>query len=727
MRKPHDINPVLSRRAILRAALATGGGLMLSGMIPGLPGARAQSGSAFTPNAFIRIDRNGAITFIMRHVEMGQGIYTGIAMLLAEELEVSLDKVRLEAAPANASYIDKSAGEEVTGGSASTRDSWVPLRQAGAAARIMLIQAASTRWSVPASTCVARDGAVLHPESSRRLDYGALADDAAHQKIPDPVPLKNPSQFQLIGTSPQRMDTHAKSNGTACFGMDVRVEGMKTGRIMACPVKGGRLKGFDREAALKTPGVTDIVTLPDAIAVIGDHSWAAISGMKAARPEWDYGPHSGMSSATQLQALRSASEKTGIVAKNTGDVTAALASSPVRIDAIYESPFLAHAALEPINTTLHIRSDSADVWVGTQVPLRARQEVADATGLPPERITVHNHLIGGGFGRRLDSNSIGQAARLAKQVPFPVKLFWTREEDIRQDQFRPFYYDRITAGLDDKGLIKAWHHRTTGSFVLARWAPEGLQNGLDSDAVEGATETPYAIPSQRNEAVQCEPEGITTLWWRGVGPTHNVFVVEGMIDELAHASGTDPLSFRRRHLTHSPRGLKVLDEAARQAGWGRPLPKGHGLGIALHYSFQCWAATVLEVEVGGGGEIRLIRADTAVDCGPVVFPDAVRAQIQGGLIFGLTMALYNEITFRNGQAEQSNFHNYRMMRLNEAPDIRVHLVSDPDAEIGGIGEVGTVAAAPVLANAIFAATGRRLRRIPFAPQLAMNPTGEKKA
>ncbi|NVN05021.1 xanthine dehydrogenase family protein molybdopterin-binding subunit [Asaia spathodeae] len=731
MRKPHQIGPVLNRRAILRAALATGGGLMLSGIIPGLPGARAEAAGAFTPNAFIRIDREGAITFIMRHAEMGQGIYTGIAMLIAEELEVPLDKITLEAAPADTRYVDKAAGEEVTGGSASTRDSWIPLRQAGAAARIMLLRAAAARWSVPVESCVAREGAILHPDSGRSLPYGALAEDAARQPVPDPIPLKDPAQFRLIGTSPQRMDTHAKSNGSALFGMDVRVDGMKIGRIMACPVKGGTLAGFDRDAAMKIPGVIDIVTLPDALAVIGAHSWAAISGLKAADPRWNFGPNAGVSSATLLEALKNASAKTGLVAKKTGDVESALASASTRIEAVYELPFLAHAALEPINTTLHIRPDSADVWVGTQVPIRARQEVADATGLPPERITVHNHLIGGGFGRRLDSNSIGQAARLAKQVPYPVKLFWTREEDIRQDQFRPFYYDRITAGLDDKGMIKAWHHRTTGSFVLARWAPEGLQNGLDSDAVEGATETPYAIPAQRNEAVQCEPEGLTTLWWRGVGPTHNVFVVEGMIDELAHAAGTDPLTFRRRHLGPSPRGLKVLIEAAKQSGWGRALPKGHGLGIALHYSFQSWAATILEVRVEENGQIHLVRADTAVDCGPVVFPDAVRAQIQGGLIFGLTMALYNEITFRDGQAEQSNFHDYRMMRLNEAPDIRVHLVSDPTAEIGGIGEVGTVAAAPALANAIFAATGKRLRRIPFVPQMNApknrENTGEKGA
>ena len=367
---------------------------------------------------------------------------------------------------------------------------------------------------------------------------------------------------------------------------------------------------------------------------------------------------------------------------------------------------------------MHIRPDGADVWVGTQVPGRARQEVVDATGLPPESIAVHNHLIGGGFGRRLDSNSIGQAARFAKQVSYPVKLIWTREEDITQDQFRPYYYDRISAGLAADGTISGWHHRTTGSAVTARWYPEGMQNGLDPDAVEGAAQTPYAMADQLVEFVRDEPDAVTTLWWRGVGPTHNVFVVESMIDELAHTSGQDPLALRKKLAAHQPRAIKVLDEVAKQSGWGRALPVGHGLGIALHYSFQTWAATVLEVAVEKSGQIRLIRVDSAVDCGPIVFPDGVVAQIQGGLIFGLTMALYNEITLKNGHVEQSNFHNYRMMRLNEAPDIRVHLVPDPDAEIGGIGEVGTVAAAPALANALFAATGKRLRRIPFAKQFS---------
>ncbi|UMM08034.1 xanthine dehydrogenase family protein molybdopterin-binding subunit [Gluconobacter frateurii] len=718
MRKPRDIGMPLNRRAFFRGTLAFGGGMLLSGMIPGLPGAQADTKGVFISNAFIRIDRGGGITLIMRHAEMGQGIYTGIAMLIAEELEVDLEQVTLEAAPADPSrYTDSAAGEEVTGGSASTRDTWLPLRQAGAAARIMLVAAAASRWKVPPESCAAQHGQIIHVPTGRTLSYGDLAEEAALQKVPEKITLKDPSTFRLIGTSPQRLDTKSKSNGTAIFGMDVRVPGMKIGRIMASPVQGGRLISYDRVAARAIAGVVDIITLQDVIAVIGDHSWAAIKGLEAANPQWDSGPHANVSTKTLLDDLRKASDKTGLIAKAVGDVDAALASCAHRIDAVYELPFLAHAALEPINTTLHIRPDGADVWVGTQVPVRARQEVASATGLPPEKIAIHNHVIGGGFGRRLDSGSIGQAARLAKQVPYPVKLFWTREEDIQQDQFRPFYYDRISAGLDKQGRIAAWKHRTTGSYVTARWAPEGLQNGLDTDTVDGAVETPYDIPVQRNESVQCEPEGLTTLWWRGVGPTHNVFVVESMMDELAHLAETDPLDFRRSMLGHSPRGLKVLNEAAKKSGWGTPLPSGHGRGIALHYSFQTWAATVLEVQITDDNAIRLVRADTAVDCGPVVFPDAVRAQIQGGLIFGLTMALYNEITVTNGRVDQSNFHDYRMMRINEAPDIRVHLVPDLSADIGGIGEVGTVAAAPALANAIFAATGHRLRKIPFVSQM----------
>ncbi|WP_237934112.1 xanthine dehydrogenase family protein molybdopterin-binding subunit [Acetobacter senegalensis] len=713
-----------TRRALLGSVLAGGGSFLLSAFVPGLPLIRASkaqdavTGIVFSPNAFIRITSQGSVTLIMRHAEMGQGIYTGISMLLAEELEVGLDQVSVEAAPADPAYVDSVAGEEETGGSSSTRDSWVPLREAGAAARMMLIAAAAEQWGVPASACTARHGTVFHQASGRSTSYGALAEAAARQPVPKKITLKSPADFTVIGTSPRRLDTKAKTNGSARFGIDVQIPGMKIGCIKACPVKGGHLTGYNRAAALAVPGVVDVLTLPDALAVIASHMWAALKGQEAAAPAWDYGPNAHIATTDIVARMKAASEQSGVTALKTGNAEEALKRAHTRIEAVYELPFLAHAALEPINTTLHIRSDGADVWVGTQVPGRARQEVADATGLPPESIAVHNHLIGGGFGRRLDSNSIGQAARFAKQVSYPVKLIWTREEDITQDQFRPYYYDRISAGLAADGTISGWHHRTTGSAVTARWYPEGMQNGLDPDAVEGAAQTPYAMADQLVEFVRDEPDAVTTLWWRGVGPTHNVFVVESMIDELAHTSGQDPLALRKKLAAHQPRAIKVLDEVAKQSGWGRALPVGHGLGIALHYSFQTWAATVLEVAVEKSGQIRLIRVDSAVDCGPIVFPDGVVAQIQGGLIFGLTMALYNEITLKNGQVEQSNFHNYRMMRLNEAPDIRVHLVPDPDAEIGGIGEVGTVAAAPALANALFAATGKRLRRIPFAKQFS---------
>lgn len=712
-----------SRRALLSAALSGGGGFLLSAFLPGLPllkASKAQdtaTGVVFSPNAFIRINTQGSVTLIMRHVEMGQGIYTGISMLLAEELDVALDQVSVQAAPADPAYVDSVAGEEATGGSSSIRDSWVPLREAGAAARMMLIGAAAHVWGVAEGACKAQQGHVFHEGTGRSLSYGALAEAAMHQPVPAKVSLKPAADFTLIGTSPRRLDTKAKTNGSAQFGIDVQIPGMKIGRIMACPVKGGRLTGYNRDASLAVSGVVDVITLPDAIAVIGSHMWAAIKGLEAASPQWEYGSNAGTSTNDIIARMKKASEKSGVVAVKNGNAENALKQAHTRIDAVYELPFLAHAALEPINTTLHIRPDGADVWVGTQVPGRARQEVADATGLHPESVTVHNHLIGGGFGRRLDSNSIGQAARFAKQVPYPVKLIWTREEDITQDQFRPYYYDRISAGLTQDGAISGWHHRTTGSAVTARWYPEGMQNGLDPDAVEGAAQTPYALPDQLVEFVRDEPDALTTLWWRGVGPTHNVFVVESMIDELAHQSGQDPLAFRKKLLAHQPRALKVLEEVEKQSGWGKTLPAGHGMGLALHYSFQTWAATVLEVAVEKNGQIRLVCAHSAVDCGPIVFPDGVVAQIQGGLIFGLTMALYNEITLKDGRVEQTNFHNYRMMRLNEAPDIQVHLVPDPEAEIGGIGEVGTVAAAPALANALFAATGKRLRRIPFAKQL----------
>jgi isoquinoline 1-oxidoreductase beta subunit len=500
------------------------------------------------------------------------------------------------------------------------------------------------------------------------------------------------------------------------FGIDVKVPGMGIGTVAASPVKGGKVLQMDEAAARKVPGVRDVVRLDDVVAVIGDHMWAAKQGLQAANIVWDDGPNVNVSTATMIQALHDASQNTGVIAKQEGDPAKAIAASAKKLDVIYQLPFLSHAPMEPINTTLHVRPDGAELWVGTQVPARAQAAVAKETGLPLDKVVVHNQYMGGAFGRRLDVDSISQAARIAKHVSYPVKLIWTREEDMQHDYYRPYYYDRVSGGLNADGAITGWTHRTTGSSVMARWAPPGMKMGgkLDPDTVECSVETPYDLPVHQVEWVRSEPAALTTAWWRGVGPTHNVFIVESFVDELAAAAGKDPLAFRRGLLAKNPRALAVLNLAAEKAGWGSPVGPGVGRGIALQFAFGTYLATVLEIEVSKAGDIRLLKANAAVDCGPVVNPNTVEAQIQGGLIFGLTMALYSEITVTSGRVDQSNFHDYRMMRINEAPEIAVHIVHNPDAKIGGMGETGTAIASPALANAIYAATGRRLRRIPFA-------------
>ena len=708
-----------SRRFVLRAGLAVGGGLLLDVYIPEIVRAASpDTGTAavFAPNAFIRVDKAGAVTLIMRDTEVGQGIFTSIAMLIAEELEVGLDQVAVQPAPPDLTlYKNPLLGDQATGGSASIRAGWVSMREAGAVARTMLIAAAASRWSVDPTECKAAHGTVTHAASGRSASYGNLAEDAAKQPVPSKVALKDSAQFKLIGTSPRRLDTPSKVNGTAVFGMDVKVPGMRIGTVAASPVKGGKVVSLDEAAARKVPGVRDIVRLDDVVAVIGDHMWAAKQGLQALNIVWDDGANVSQSTETMIKVLDAASQTTGVIAKQEGTPASAIAGSAKTLDVVYQLPFLAHAPMEPMNTTLHVRPDGAEVWVGTQVPARAQATVAKETGLPVEKVVVHNQYMGGAFGRRLDIDSVTQAARIAKHLDYPVKLIWTREEDMQHDYYRPYYYDRVSAGLNAEGGITGWTHRVTGSSVMARWAPPGMKMGgkLDPDAVECSVETPYELPVHQVEYVRAEPPALTTAWWRGVGPTHNVFVVESMMDELATTAGKDPVEFRRKLLTKNPRALAVLNLAAEKANWGAALPPGVGRGVALQFAFGTYLASVLEASVSKDGEIHLHRAVVALDCGPVVNPDTVEAQVQGGLIFGLTMAMYSEITLTSGRVDQSNFHDYRMMRINEAPEIAVHVVHNPTAPIGGIGETGTAIAAPVLANAIFNATGKRLRRIPF--------------
>ena len=725
--------PGFSRRTFLSAGAAAGGGLLLSVSLPALTrNADAADTSTFAPNAFVRIGRDGQVTLMMHKVEMGQGTYTSMPMLLAEELEVDLSQIRLEhAPPSDELYAEPLFGVQQTGGSTSVRGNWEPLRRAGATARMLLVAAAAQTWKVDANACQAARGEVIHTPTGRRLSYGALVDKAAALPLPRDVPLKHPKDFKLIGTSAKRLDAPDKVNGTAQFGIDVKVPGMKVATLAACPVFGGKLAGVDDSKAKAIKGVLQLVRLDDAVAVVADHMWAAKQGLAALDIRWNEGPNAKLSTADIVQQLAAASQRSGVVARQEGDAAKAMARAAQKVEAVYEVPFLAHATMEPVNCTVHVRPDGCDIWVGTQVPTFAQTAAARLTGLPPEKVQVHNHLLGGGFGRRLEVDFIVRAVEIAKQVASPVKVVWTREEDIQHDMYRPYYYDRIAAGLDEHGRPIAWTHRITASSIMARVTSQlfpktlrviraaGFHNliamvrGLDVDAVDGAAEPPYAFANMRVEYVSQEPPGIPTAFWRGVGPTHNAFVVESFVDELAAVAKQDPFEYRRTLLDKSPRAKAVLELAAEQAGWGRPLPPRSGRGISLLHAFgETYIAQVAEVSVSEAGDVRVQRVVCAVDCGTIVNPDTVKAQMESGIIFGITAALFGEITIKDGRVEQSNFDDYRMLRINEAPLIDVHLVKSTEAP-GGVGEPGTSAVMPAVANAIFAATGKRIRKLPI--------------
>ncbi len=707
------MDPV-SRREFLIVGAAAGSGLLLGWHMADARPAAAD----FAPNAFIRIGTDGRITLIMNQVEMGQGTYTSMPMLLAEELEVGLEQVQLEHAPPDDKlYANPFLGDQETGASSSVRAFYEPLRRAGATARAMLVAAAAQSWHVDPASCRATKGVVLHGPTGRKLSYGALASKAALLPVPTQVPLKDPKDWTLIGTPAKRLDARDKVNGKAQYGIDVRLPGMKIATVAASPVLGGKVAGFDEDKALAIPGVRQVVRLDDVVAVVADHMWAAKQGLAALAVRWDDGPNATVSTADVVRGLDEASQQPGVVARSQGDAAGALAGAAQRIDQVYQVPFLAHATMEPMNCTVHVRKDSCEVWTGSQTLTRAQATAARVTGLPLEKVVVHNHLLGGGFGRRLEYDYVTQAVRVGQQVEGPVKVVWTREEDMQHDFNRPYYYDRVAAGLDASGRPVAWTHRLVGPAIVARFAPPAFKNGIDPDGVDGAVHLIYDIPAIQIEYVRHEEPVLNTGFWRGVGPTHNIFVMESFVDELAAAAKADPVEYRRALLGKAPRARAVLDLAAEAAGWGRPLRTGRGRGVALLYSqWGSYLAEVAEVEVSNAGEVRVHRVVCAVDCGTMINPDIVKAQIESGINFGVSAALWGEITLKNGRVEQSNFHNYRVLRMSEAPAIEVHLVRNNEAP-GGIGEPGTAVTGPALANAVFAVTGKRLRALPLERQL----------
>jgi isoquinoline 1-oxidoreductase subunit beta len=723
----------ITRRTFLKFGVtvgaATGGGLLLGFSLPAVsqdqPPHRSVIGGdaneapqdgVFAPNAFIQIDRSGKVALVIPKVEMGQGVYTSIPMLIAEELEVPLDSVVVDHAPPNEKlFMDPLLGGQLTGGSTSIRYAWEPMRRAGATARVMLINAAAQQWQVDPASCHAEGGKVLHHASNRSIGYGDLVDAAAKLPAPQNVTLKNPKDFKLIGTTAKRLDSPEKVDGTAMFGLDVRVPDMVYAAIATCPVFGGTLASVDDTHAKKIPGVRQVVKFDNGVAVIGDHTWAAKRGLAALDIKWNEGAGAQVSMKQIVDDLAAASQRPGAVARKDGDVNNAFSNAKTRVDAVYQQPFLAHATMEPVNCTVHVRADGCDIWLGTQVPTRIVDTAVKVTGLPPGKIVVHNHLLGGGFGRRLEFDMATQALKIGKQLGVPVKVVWTREEDIQHDMYRPYYYDRISAGLDANGKPVAWQHRIVGSSILARFAPPAFKDGLDPDAVEVAADLPYDLPNQLVDYVRQEPRAVPTAFWRGVGPTRGTFVVESFIDELAAQAKIDPVKYRRDLLGKSPRARNVLDVATQAAGWGSALPKGQGRGVSVMHAFGSFFAMVVDATVDKG-EVTVNRVVCAVDCGMVVNPNTIEAQVQGGAIFAITAALYSEITIKDGRVEQNNFTDYRMLRIDQTPPIEVHIVKSTEAP-GGIGEPGTAALAPALTNAIYAATGKRIRQLPVGSQL----------
>ncbi|CAL8478071.1 molybdopterin cofactor-binding domain-containing protein [Caballeronia sp. S22] len=731
----HAARAGFSRRAFLKfgvtASVAASGGLLIGFSLPaasqdqnkgksviGGDGVESPQDGVFAPNAFVQIDKSGKIVLIMPKVEMGQGVYTALPMLIAEELDVPLDSVTIDHAPPNEKlFTDPLLGGQLTGGSTSVRYAWEPLRRAGAAARMMLVAAAAQQWQCDPSSCVAQGGKVMHASGDRSASYADLAEAAAKLPVPQDIKLKDAHNFKIIGTPVRRLDSPEKVDGTAMFGLDVRLPDMLYAAIVNCPVFGGTLASVDDSNAKKIPGVRQVVKFDNGVAVIGDHTWAAKRGAAALQIQWNEGPSAGVSTKQIVDDMANASQRTGAVARKEGDVNDAFSKAKTRVDAIYVQPFLAHATMEPINCTVHVRPDGCDIWLGTQVPTRIRDAGMKATGLPADKIVVHNHLLGGGFGRRLEFDMATQALKIGKALGVPVKVTWSREEDIQHDMYRPCYYDKLSAGLDANGKPVAWTHRIVGSSVLARFAPPAVKDGVDPDAVEVASDLPYDLPNQLVDYVRLEPHDVPTAFWRGVGPTRGTFVVESFIDELAVQAKADPVEYRRALLGKSPRARNVLDVATQAAAWGKQsVPQGQGRGVSVMHAFGSFFSIVADVTVDKDGAVKVNRIVCAVDCGMVVNPNTVEAQVQGGIIFGITAALYSEITIKDGRVEQSNFTDYRMLRIHETPPVEVHIVKSTEAP-GGIGEPGTAALAPAITNAIHAATGKRIRQLPVGNQL----------
>jgi isoquinoline 1-oxidoreductase beta subunit len=703
------------RRDFLKVSALAGGGLMIGLTLPGC-GKREAAGPAVggMPNAWLRIGGDNRITVLVDRSEMGQGVYTALPMLLAEELEVPLAAITIEAAPAGPAYFNQMIGVQLTGGSTSVRDAWTRLRQAGAAARVMLIQAAATQWDVEVSECRVEGGRVLNADGDA-LTYGEVAEAASKLPVPKDVPLKPAGEFKLIGTRARRTDTAGKVDGSAQFGLDVQLPGMLYASLAQCPVLGGSVQSVDSAAAEAMPGVRRVLTTASGVVVVADHFWQARQARDALKIKWDAGANAGLDTEDVAGRLAGAKAGSGLVVRSDGDAAVAIKGAHKAVRAVYRLPMLAHATLEPMNCTADVRADGCDLHVGTQWQDAAQAAAAKAAGLEPAQVNVHTTLLGGGFGRRIDVDFIPAAVEASKAVSKPVKLIWTREDDMTHDVYRPPAHDSVAGALDAEGRLIAWQFHIISPSITARVFPGFVADPktVDPFAVEAAQNYPYDVPNVAVNYLRQEI-GINVGYWRSVSHALNCFVAESFMDELAHAAGKDPYEFRRALLDKQPRFKRVLEAAAGMADWGKA-PVGRHHGIALMEGYGTYLAEVAEVSVTGGA-LKVHRVVCAVDCGLIVNPAIVESQIESGIIFGLTAALWGNITLAGGRVQETNFDRYRLMRLSEAPVIEVRLLESTEAP-GGIGEPSTSVVAPAVCNAIFAATGKRLRELPISKAL----------
>jgi isoquinoline 1-oxidoreductase beta subunit len=714
----------LSRRSFIKSTALVAGGLVVAFSIPqakrfmGVANA-AEAMPLPAPNAFLRIGADDSITVMMAHSEMGQGVWTTLPMLIADELDADWSKIKVEHAPAAPAYIHTAYGIQITGGSSTTWSEFDRYRQAGALTRALLLEAAAKQWKVPVTALRTENGFVIN--GTQKLSYGKLVETASQLPTPASVTLKKPEQWKFIGKATKRLDSKEKINGTAKFGQDVQFEGLKVAMVARAPVFGTQLKNVDDAAARKVPGVIKVVNVPTGVAVIAEHYWAAKQGREALKLEWALAGHDKPDTAALVKQYQALAQKPGVQAAKAGDVSAASKQTKHTVTAEYVLPYLAHAPMEPLNCAVKISDQGCEIWTGTQMQTTDQASAAKILGLKPEQVKIHTQFLGGGFGRRANPRAdfVSEAVEVAKAAGMPVKTVWSREDDIKGGFYRPMFVHKASVALDKQGKPLAWQHTLVGQSIIKGTPFEGvmIKDGIDATSVEGVADSPY-VKGTPNHEVQLHSvqSDVPVLWWRSVGHSHSGFVMESLIDELAHASKQDPLAYRRQLLKDHPRHLAALNLAADKAGWGKSLPKGVFRGIAVHESFGSYVAQVAEVSVKDG-EVKVHRVVMAIDCGLAVNPDGVKAQMESCVAFALGAALSSEVSFKDGQVEQSNFHNYQVLRMKDMPKVEVHIVPSTE-KMGGVGEPGVPPLAPAVTNAIFAATGKRIRRLPIGNQLA---------